>query len=91
MFYLYSYTNITSNYSMDATTGIAVFVGTTSLRSSYRGVKDFYTNPISALVHSLSATATFTGRHHSIICSLADLEHSTIRAAIAEHFPEYLI
>lgn len=91
MFYLYSYTNITNNHSMDATTGIAVFVGTTSLRSSYRDVKDFYTSPIPTLLHTLSATSTFTGRHHSVICPLADLEHSTIRAAIAEHFPEYLI
>lgn len=91
MFYLYSYANITNNHSMDATTGITIFVGTTSRRSAYRDVKEFYTNPIHTLLHSLSATATFTGSHHSVICPLADLETSTIRAAIAEHFPEYLI
>ncbi len=91
MFYLYSYANITTYCSMDATTDLAVFVGTTSKRSSYRSVKDFYTSPIPTLAHSFSTTATFTGSHHSVICPLADLETSTIRAAIAKHFPEYLI
>lgn len=90
MFYLYSYSNI--NDKGDAKTeGTTLFVGNGTQRSAYRDVKSFYANPITSLRHSFEYFSTFNPDRYSTICQLPGLSISTIRAAIANHFPEYLI
>lgn len=90
MYHLFSYQN-TNATNHASTFGTTLFVGNALNRSAYSSVSKFYREPYTVLDKPFTDSDTFNSRCYSMICDLPDLSTSTIRTAIANHFPEYLL
>ena len=90
MYFLFSYQN-TNSKDHTSTHELTLFVGDTLYRSSYNSVKSFFDKPNTYLQLPFTDYSTFDSQCYSMVCRLSDLGISTIRTAIANHFPEYLL